>query len=383
MSKQEKSEFVCEHWQMFRRTVHNFAQRELEPGARQRAKREQVDRQLVRRLGEVGLLGLKLPEKYGGQPADFVSIGIAVEEISKVDFALGWLPTQIGRIIEVASSETQEEWLPAFISGQKICCLGVTEPNHGSDVAGIETRAERRGSEYVISGEKTSVSFGMVADAMVIAAKTNPDAGTRGISCFLIPLDVPGISRFQISDMGGKPVGRASITFDRVSIPSRYLIGGEGKGFYEIMSQFDFVRVCMALVGLGTAQRCLADTIEYAKQRFAFGKPIAKFESVSFKIAEHVTRIEAARLLCYRTLLLRDYGRQSPKDAAMCKWFCPKVAVDAIHDCLLIYGHIGYSEELPIEQRFRDVIGLEMADGTAEIMKIIIARELIGKEFAP
>jgi cyclohexanecarboxyl-CoA dehydrogenase len=183
--------------------------------------------------------------------------------------------------------------------------------------------------------------------------------------------------------MGMERLGRASITFEDVKLPKRYLLGSEGQGFYMTMGVFDFMRVCIGIACLGVAQASLEDAMTYARQRVAFGKPIAKFEGVSFKIVENATLVEAARLLCYRTLWLKDQGQVHTKESAMCKWWAVQVAVRAIHDALLIHGHIGYSKEYPLEQRLRDTIGFEIGDGTAEIMKIIICRELLGKEFLP
>lgn len=371
---------------MFQREMREFARRELLPGAKQRAKLDYLPREITTKLGERGLLGMNLPEEYGGQPADWVSVGIAEEEIARVDFPLSILPHHvIGSALAILQGgrEVQEEWLPPLIKGEKMVCLCVTEPDCGSDAAAIKTKAIRSGDHYVLQGEKTSITFGRQAEVGLVFAKTDPTQRARGISAFLVPLDLPGISRSFFPDMGCQPWGRASLILDNVSVPLKYRLGEEGQGFYTVMRQFDFIRVCLGLDALGAAQAALEEAMTYARQRTAFGKPIAKFEGVSFKLAEDATLIEAARLICYRTLWLRDQGLPHTKESAMAKWFAPKVAVRAIHDALLIHGHIGYSAEHPLEQRLRDVIGLEMADGTAEIMKLIISRELMGKEFLP
>ncbi|MDP2952627.1 MAG: acyl-CoA dehydrogenase family protein, partial [Chloroflexota bacterium] len=267
--------------------------------------------------------------------------------------------------------------------GDRIICLALTEPGCGSDAAALTTRAVREGDHYVLSGEKTSITQGMQADAALLFAKTDPAARARGVSCFLVPLDLPGVVRSRLPSMGFRPLMAASIILDGVRVPARYRMGEEGRGFHMVMGQFDFIRPCLGLASLGAAQASLEEAIAYAKQRTAFGQPIGKFEGVSFKIAEHLTRVEAARWLCYRTLWLRDQGIPHTKESAMCKWLCPEVAVQAIHDALLLHGHLGYSEEYPIEQRLRDVIGLEIGDGTAQIMKLIITREVLGREFLP
>lgn len=373
--------------EMLRREVRDFAQRELAPGAKERAKSPSLPRGLAKKMGELGFLGISLPEKYGGQGADWVSLGIVIEELGKVDSALGMLP--MGPALAYlclgqAPEELREEWLPFLIKGEKIPCFAVTEPDCGSDAAAMKTTATRDGDYYIIKGEKTSISAAWNANAAILFAKTDPAARARGVTCFWVPLDLPGISKNLISHTGWKGNGVASLFFDEVRLPSRYLVGEEGKGFYIFAAGgADYLRICLALVALAIAQTSLEETIEYALQRTAFGQPIGRFEGVSFKISEHATLIEAARLLCYRTLSLKDQGLKHTKESAMCKWWCPQVAFNAVHDCVLIHGHIGYSEEYPLEQRLRDALGFEFADGTAQIMKIIIAREIMGKAAVP
>ena len=262
-------------------------------------------------------------------------------------------------------------------------CLALTEPDCGSDAAAIRMKAVREGDYYILNGEKTSITGGMTSDVSYLFAKTDPKAGARGVTSFLVPLDLPGVTKSAMSDMGFKSQPRCSIFMDDVRVPLDHRLSDEGKGFYMLMGTFDVLRVFLSLSALGGAETSLNEAIAYAKLRTAFGRPIARFEGVSFKIAEHATWIEVARLLCYRALWLADQGLPHTKEAAMCKWLGPVVARNAIHDALLIHGHVAYSEELPIEQRLRDVIGYEMADGTADIMKTIVARELIGKESRP
>lgn len=368
--------------------VRMFAERELAPRAKELAAADHMSRDILKRLGDLGLLGLTLPEKYGGQPGNWVMLGIAMEEISRVSFAacgpLG--PPFAGTLLlaSYGSEEAKEKWLRAWIKGELLGCLALTEPGCGSDAVAIRTKAIKDGDHYVITGEKTSISFGMQADIGAVFAKTDPQAGARGVTCFLVPLDLPGITKSRFTDMGWDSQGRASLSFDSVKIPESYRLGEEGQGFALAMGTFDnFMRAGAALTSLALAQSALDQAISYATQRTAFGQPIAKFEGVSFKIAESATLLEAARWLAYRVLWLKDQGLPNTKEAAMCKWWGPKVAVQVIHDALLIHGHLGYSDEYPIQRMLRDAIGFEIADGTAEIMKIIIARELMGKVAVP
>ena len=372
--------------EMFRREVANFAQKELAPGAKERAKKDSIDRTTYKKLGDMGFLGLGIPEKYGGQPSDWTTVGILVEELTKVDSSVGVVPavcTLLASILLEMPEDLKNEWIPRVVSGDTLLCFCLTEPDCGSDAAALKTKATKEGDSYILNGEKTSVTMGLQADAALIFAKTDPTAKARGITLFLVPTDTPGITKSAFPDMGFLPYGRASFILDGVKIPASNQIGETGKAFYTAMHFFDVMRACLGLNALALAQTSLNEAIEYAKQRTAFGKPIAKFEGVSFKIAEAATLIEAARLLCYKTLWMVDNGLPTTKEAAMCKWWCPRVAVNAIHDCLLIHGHIGYSEEYPVEQRLRDAIGFEIADGCADIQKIIISREIIGREFLP
>jgi cyclohexanecarboxyl-CoA dehydrogenase len=376
-----------EEQEMIRRSVREFGEKELAPGADERAKSHDLPLNLVKKMAELGFLGISVPEKYGGQGADWISLGIVVEELCKVDLTMGMtlITPSLGFLcLEQASEDVKEEWLPALVSGEKICCFAVTEPDVGSDVAAMKATAVREGDYYVLNGEKTSITLGMHADASIVFAKTDPDAGARGVTCFWLPLGLEGVSRELIVHSGMKGAACASFFLDNVHLESQYRVGEEGKGFYIFAaSGADYLRVCLSLAALGLAESSMEETMKYVSERNAFGRPIVGFEGVSFKIAEHSTRIEAAKLLCYRTLYLKDQGLPHTKESAMCKWLCPEVAFNAIHDCVLLHGHLGYSEEYPLEQRLRDVLGLEFADGTAQIMKIVVTRELVGRISVP
>ena len=373
--------------EMFRQAVEAFAKNELEPGAKERAKLEGIPKEIIKKVADMGLLGLNIPEKFGGQPADWISVGIAVEELSKVDFGAPHLitTTLVGYLaLKEAREEVQQEWIPQMVRGEKLMAgIAATEPDCGSDAAAMKTRAIKDGDHYVLNGEKVPISFGMQADAMILFAKTDPSAGVRGITGFLVPLDLPGISLTRVPHMGATTVAAASIIMDNVRIPEKYRITEEGKAFYTLMGDFDFCRITLGLIPLGQAQTSLKEAIAYAKQRVAFGRPIVQYEAISFALAEEATAIEAARLLCYRALWLRDQGLSHTKETAMCKLFAPRVSLKAIHAALLVHGHIGYSEEFPLAQRLKDVLAWEIGDGTHEIMKTIIVREMMGKEALP
>lgn len=384
MTSDEYGFGFSENHDFFRWEIRKFAQRELAPGALERSKLERIPREIMAKIAGMGILGLNLPEEYGGVPSDFISNGIAVEEMAKADFAAGVLGLEPAAsaafIVKGGSEELKREWVPRMTRGETLCCLAITEPGRGSDAASITARAVRQGDHYVLNGEKTAITKGMQSEIALVFAKTDPKAGAKGMTCFLVPLNLPGIHRSPFKDMGWAPLNRASLTLDDVRVPVTNRLGSEGEGFYLVMGQFDVLRILFGLAGLGVAQASLEQAIEYSKIRHAFGKPIAKFEGVSFKLAEDAAYLEAARLLCYRALWLHDRGIRHTKESAMCKWWCPQVAINVIHDCLLTHGHIGYSEDFPLEGRLRDAVGLELADGPADIMKLIISRALL-KEF--
>jgi cyclohexanecarboxyl-CoA dehydrogenase len=325
-----------------------------------------------------------MPAAYGGQEADYLTFGIAMEEIARGDFSCTYglqLAGLAGEIVgRNGSDEVKARWLPPTARGETVIALALTEPGAGSDAASLACRAERDGDAYVITGEKSGISLGMVAQAAIVFARTDPAERARGVTAFLVPLDLPGVSRSPLRDMGARAVARAVLAFDHVRVPVSHRLGREGTGFYQVMQGFDYNRTGIALACLGAAQVSIEETIAYVKERRAFGRALAAFEGVSFAIAEAATHVEACRWLCYRALWLADHGQPYTKESAMTKWWGPRLAVETIHQCLLFHGHYGYTDELPFAQRMRDVIGLEIGDGTAEIMKLLIARKLMGRE---
>ncbi len=380
------------------RTIRAFAARELAPHSREWDRTGVFPKDTWRRMGELGLLGLRIPGEYGGADVDFIMLGVAMEETARGDFSCTYgiqLAGLAGDILgKNGHADVCRQWLPSVAKGEAVMALALTEPSAGSDAAALACRARRDGAAWVITGEKSGISLGMAAHAAIVFARTGSDRGadtvdrqgrsrSKGVSAFLVPLDLPGVARSALRDMGSHAVGRAVLSFDGVRVPASHLIGDEGSGFHQVMRGFDGNRVVIALACLGLAQISLEETMAYVRQRTAFGRPLARFEGVSFPIAEAATQLEAARLLAYRALWRADHGEPYTKDAAMVKWWAPKLARETVHQCLLLHGHYGYTDELPFEQRLRDVIGLEIGDGSAEIMKIIVARELMGRETLP
>ncbi|MBI2962322.1 MAG: acyl-CoA dehydrogenase family protein [Deltaproteobacteria bacterium] len=342
-------------------------------------------RERLREIAGLGITGLRVPAEYGGAEGSYVMGGIAAEELARGDYNVTLflqLTMIAGDILSGhATDAVKRRWLPAMASGERIIAFGLTEPGAGSDAAALTTTATRDGDSYVVRGEKASITFAGMADACIVFARMG-GKGARGIGALLVPLDDPGVSRHLYRSAGERLTQRGSLVFDGVRVPAENLLGAESQGFIQAMASFDYNRAIIALCCVGAAQQSLDETVEYAKQRHTFGKPIAKHEGVSFQIAEHLTLVAAARLLAYRCLSLRDRGEPHTKEAAMAKWLGPKVSVEAIHACIILHGWMGYDQDLPFEQRLRDVIGLEIGDGTPEIMKAIIARETFGREFS-
>ena len=369
---------------LLQQTLRQYAKDKLMSNYARWDRGETIPRALIREVAELGVFGLRVPERFGGLMADYVTCGLMSEELSRGDFNYS-LYVQLGLIAselltDFAAPEVQAEWLPRHATGDAVIAFGLTEPSAGSDAARIVTRAERVGDDYVISGEKASITFAGYADACIVFARTGAE-GARGISAFLVPLDAPGVTRQPYFAAGERLTQRGSLFFDGVRVPARNRMGAEGKGFYQAMIAFDFNRAVIALACIGAAQQSLDETIEYTKGREVFGKPLATFEGVAFQVAEHLTLLESVRVLAYKCLWLKDQGRKHTKEAAMVKWLGPKAAADAIHACMILHGHYGYNMESPLEQRWRDVVGLEIGDGTPEIMKGIVAREAFGREY--
>lgn len=371
--------------QILQKTLADFAARELAPHYASRDRDEDLPREIVKKLGAMGLLAPMADAAYGGQALDYVSTGIAFEEVSRGDFNAGYvllLSALVGAIVHAHGDERQKrEILPAICRGDVVTALATTEPSGGSDAAHVKLAARRDGDAYILDGEKTSISLGSWADTALVAARTGTyEQGARGVSAFYVDLKSSGISRNRFKDLGTRAIGRAQLFFDGVRVPASSRVGVEGAGFVQVMQGFDFSRSLIGLMCIGVAQQSVEETCEYVAQRQAFGGSLARFEGVSFPLAEAAVKLRAARLLCYEALWLKDRGEPHGWIAAGAKWWAQELAAQVLHQCLLLHGHLGFSLDLPHQQRMRDVIGLEIGDGTAQIMKLLVARAIIGNQ---
>jgi cyclohexanecarboxyl-CoA dehydrogenase len=375
--------FDDEHLE-FQETLATFTRKVLQPGYRDRAATTDFPFDVLRRLGELGVLGIGLPERFGGTgKEDPVLLGLATETLAYGDVNMASAPVQIGLIgsqLVHATEEVQERYLPAMIEGRETMAIALTEPGSGSDAGAMITVARPTAGGWLLSGEKTAITWACNASAALVYAREPGTSRSAGVSCFLVPLDAPGVSVHHMPGMGCLPLGWGSIHLDEVFVPTEHLVGEHGRGFHAVMGHFDFSRAALGLMCLGAARASLDEAATYATQRHAFGKPIAEYQGVSFPLAEHATYLEAARWMCYRALWLRAEGKDHTSLASMSKWWPPVVAKNAIEAAMKIHGNLGYSTEFPLQQRFRDVMAYLVADGTSEIQKRIIAKEVLGRQ---
>ncbi|MFV5589346.1 cyclohexanecarboxyl-CoA dehydrogenase [Acinetobacter variabilis] len=383
----KKNPYITEDLEFLAETAEKFAQKYVAPGFLERDQSRVFDRDLVKKMGEMGFIAPELPEQYGGQGMGRLAAGIIHEAIAKADLSFSYinlLASLNGQILaEHGQPEVVEPWLKKLTAGEAIFSIALTEPRGGSDAANLRLKIERDGDEYVINGEKTSISAVDQADASVVFGRTGSnESGAHGVTALLVPMNLPGISTTRFDCHGQRAIGRGSIFFDNVRVPVNHRLGDENKGFVQVMQGFDFSRALIGLQVLAVARVSLDEAWEYAAQREAFGQPLTAFQGVSHPLAEYETQVEAARLLCLQTLWLKDNHLPHTSEAGMCKWWGPKLAYDVIHQCLLTYGHAGYDRGV-MEQRMRDVLGFQIGDGTAQIMKTIIARHKAGRKAVP
>jgi cyclohexanecarboxyl-CoA dehydrogenase len=367
--------------QRFRDVLVDFSRKTLLPGYIERASSTVYPMDVHRQLGDLGLFGIGLPEHFGGTGIDDpVLLGLAAETLAYGDVNVAAAPVQLGLSaaqLVAGSHAIQEQYLPSLIAGDVTVGIALTEPQSGSDASALRTVARPEPGGWRLSGEKTAITWACNAVAMLIYARAPGTVSSNGISCFVVPLSGEGVAVTPLGGMGCLPLGWGAIHLDDVFVPRAALISEEGSGFRAVMAHLDFSRAALGLLCLGAAQASLSEAAQYATEREAFGQPLSHYQGVSFSLAEHATLVEAARWLCYRALWQRSVGEPHTTTAAMSKWWAPVVAKDAIEAALRIHGNLGYSTDLPLQQRFRDVIAYLVADGTAEIQKRIIANDLL------
>jgi len=359
-----------------------FAEERIKPIAREMDEKEEYSLELVAEMQELGFFGIPFPAEYGGADGDVLSYVLCMEEVSKVDGSTGItlsVHTSLcaSSIYEFGTEEQKRKFLTPLIDGSKVGCYGLTEPDAGSDAGGARTVAVKDGDDYVITGNKIFTTNSGFADIFLVFALTDKEAGTRGMSAFVVEKGTPGLSvSANIPRMGIRAASNCEVVYDEVRVPEANLIGGEGKGFKVAMKALDGGRIGIAAQATGIAQGAINEAVKYVKERVQFGKPISAFQNTQFKLAEMQTMVDAARLMTYRAAVEKDKGGNYGAYAAMAKLFASEVANDVTRGCVQLFGGYGYAREYHVERMMRDAKITEIYEGTSEVMKMVISASM-------
>ncbi|HYO49973.1 MAG TPA: acyl-CoA dehydrogenase family protein [Chloroflexia bacterium] len=367
--------------------AREFAQQEVAPLAREADERGEFPLQLVGRMGELGFLGGTVPQEYGGAGMDYVSYALVCEELGRVDSSVrGFLTVHAGLVAgcinEWGSEEQKRRYLPRLAAGEWIGCYALTEPNAGSDVASIESMAREDGDSYVLRGEKVWITNGASAHVAVVFASVDRNLRHKGLCAFIIETDMPGFHREPMPgvELGHRASEHVRITLEDCRVPESAMLGSVGEGFKVAMSALDRGRLGVAAGAVGVGQACLDASIAFTKERRQFGQRVADFQMVQATLADMAADVQAARLLTYHAAWTKDQGLPATKATSIAKLFATEAALKAASEAVLLHGNRGYSNEYPVERYYRDIKGLQIYEGTSHIQRIIIARELVGRD---
>jgi len=373
---------LTDEQKLFQKTIREFCEKEIKPISDKIDKEEYFPEELYTKMGRMGLMGMTVPQKYGGAGIDRVSYMIAIEEISRACGSTGinveaHNSLGVGHIYEKGSENQREKYLKKLTNGEAIAAWALTEPNAGSDASATQTTATLEGDEWVINGTKQFITSGDIAWVTTVMAKTDKNKGAKGISAFIVEKNTPGFKIGQLENkLGLRGSHTAELIFEDCRIPKDNLLGEKNMGFIGAMNILDRGRTAIGAMSVGIARGALEDSIEYAKQREQFGRPIGKFQAIQWKIADMATDIDAARLLVYRAAYLEDKNIRFTKEASMAKLFGSRIAMNATREAIQIFGGYGYTKDYPIERYFRDVKLCEIGEGTSEVQHMIISRQL-------
>jgi len=374
-----------EEQHMMRRMVRDFAEKEIAPFIPVMEETEQFPRHIVKKMGEMGLMGIPVPEEWGGVGADFVSYILAINEISKVSATLGVIlsvHTSVGTnpILHFGTQEQKQAYVAKLATGEFLGAFALTEPHAGSDASSIRTTAVRKDDAYVLNGNKVFITNGGEADTYIAFAVTDPGKGAKGISAFIVEKDTPGlVVGKKEKKMGLHGSNTTELIFENAIVPAANLLGQEGEGFTIAMANLDKGRIGIAAQALGIAEAALQYATEYARERKQFGQPIGKIQAVGFKLADMATKAEAARLLVYRAAWLCSQGLPCTKEASMAKLFASDAAMKLATEAVQIFGGYGYTREYPVERLFRDAKITQIYEGTNEIQHLVITKQLLAE----
>jgi len=373
-----------EQQKMIRNMVREFAEKEVAPLAAELDKKGEYPTKTLEKMAKLGLLGIIIPQQYGGAGLDTISYVTVVEEISRKCASTGVITSVHNSLVawpimKYGSEEQKKKYLPILAKGEKIGAFAGTEPNAGSDLGAMKTTAVLKGHHYEINGDKTFITSGPMAGIIIVFAVTDKNAGTKGLSAFIIENTFKGYKVGSIFDKLGINASQTSeLLFENMEVPKENLLGKEGDGFKIALSTLDGGRIGIAAQAVGIAQAALDESIAYSKQREQFGKPIAKFQAIQWMIADMATRIEAARFLVYNAAYTKDKGERFSKEAAMAKLFASETAMEAVIKAVQIHGGYGYTKEYTVERLFRDAKITEIYEGTSEVQRMVISANLLG-----
>ena len=380
--------YFSEEHEMFRKSLRDFLKREVKPNLNQWEKDGKIPKEIWKKMGEMGFLGLSFPEKYGGSNLDFFFEVVLNEEMGRLNSG-GFTVTQQAvqymsgpYILKYGSDLLKSKYLPGIISGDLISCIGITEPNAGSDVQNIRTNAIKKGDNYIVNGSKTFITNGVYGDFIVTVVKTDPAAKSKGISLLVIDLDSPGITKTKIDKLGWRSSDTAELSFDNVVVPSENLVGEEGKGFYYLMNGLQLERLCFMPSSIATMEFAISESLSYMNERKAFGKSINKFQVLRHRIAQLSSEIEALKVFSYYCCNLYDKKIYDVKLCSMGKLLCTELHEKVSTQCLQFFGGNGFSEDYPMARMYRDCRVGTIGGGTSDIMRDIIAKIIIdGKDY--
>jgi alkylation response protein AidB-like acyl-CoA dehydrogenase len=375
---------LSDEQQLLRQSVREFADAEIRPHVREWDEAQRFPAELLPKLAALGLMGVQFPERYGGAGMTAIDYCLCIEELSRVDPSVALSVAAHNGLgpahIAMFGTEAQKErWLVPLARGEKLGAWALTEPDAGSDAAGTRTTASREGDSWVLNGTKTFITHGASADVMVVMASTTRSRGAKGISAFVVERGAPGFAAGRKEDkLGMRASETTEVRFERCVVPADHMLGEEGQGFIQALQVLDAGRIGIAALSVGLAQGAFDAARHYALSRRQFGQPIASFQAIQWKLADMATRIEAARLLTYRAAYLKDQGHRTTLDSAMAKLYASEIAVRAAEDAVQIHGGYGFVKDYPAEKFFRDVKLTTIGEGTSEIQRLVIARQLLG-----
>ena len=372
-----------ENQTIIKNTIREFAEKNIKPHIMQFDESQEFPMDIMHQLGELGFLGILVPEEFGGAGLGYVEYALIIEELAKVDPSISLSVAAhnglcTNHINQFANTDQKKKYLPDLTSGKKIGAWGLTESSSGSDAASLKTIAQKVGYKYILNGSKTFITHGASGETAVVMAITDKEKGKKGISAFILEKGMKGfITGKKENKLGMRASDTTQLIFDNCEVPAENLLGNEGEGFIQALKILEGGRISIAALSVGLAQGCLDACIKYSKERKQFGKSLSEFQAIQFKLSQMTINIEAARLLTFKAAVMKDQGKPNTKEAAMAKLFASEIAEKCANDAVQIFGGYGFIKDYPVEKFYRDVKLLTIGEGTSEIQRIVIARDYL------